>query len=55
MTGVLKEGLKLVVGSGNTVSFWKDVWNDNIPLKIAFPRIFALAENIGGKIEEFGS
>ncbi|GJY98963.1 RNA-directed DNA polymerase, eukaryota [Tanacetum coccineum] len=34
--------IKLKVGDGNTIRFWKDKWNDIGVLKDVYPRIFAL-------------
>ena len=45
----------MVVGSGDKVRLWRDVVWDSLPLKIAFPRIFALASSKEGMVKEFGS
>ncbi|GJR93267.1 hypothetical protein Tco_0265441 [Tanacetum coccineum] len=29
-------------GNGNYIRFWKEVWNENLPLKVVFPRIYML-------------
>nr|GEW05057.1 RNA-directed DNA polymerase, eukaryota [Tanacetum cinerariifolium] len=34
--------IKKKVGSGDHTCFWKDVWLDDRPLKLCFPRLFAL-------------
>ncbi|KAK3221693.1 hypothetical protein Dsin_008718 [Dipteronia sinensis] len=36
---IIKGGLRVVVGSGNKVNFWSDVWREELPLKVTFPRI----------------
>ncbi|KAK2659185.1 hypothetical protein Ddye_005718 [Dipteronia dyeriana] len=50
---VCNEGLKVVVGCGDRVNFWADVWCVDSSLKEVFPRIFALAVNKSGVIKEF--
>ena len=52
---IIKEGFNSVVGSGESVSFWRELKWDSVPLNSAFPRIFALATNKVGVIREFGS
>ena len=42
------------LGDGNCIQFWKDEWIEDVVLKDAFPRIFALAVNKSGKVKEFG-
>nr|GEW45804.1 RNA-directed DNA polymerase, eukaryota [Tanacetum cinerariifolium] len=34
--------IKKKVGSGDHTCFWKDIWLDDRPLKLCFPRLFAL-------------
>ncbi|KAK2654782.1 hypothetical protein Ddye_014638 [Dipteronia dyeriana] len=51
---ILDEGLKIVVGNGESVNFWFDMWCDNLALKDRFPRIFALAMKKVGAINTFG-
>ena len=51
---IIKNGFQVVVGSGERVRLWHDIHWDNIPLKGAFPRIFALASNKEGMISECG-
>ncbi|KAK2660961.1 hypothetical protein Ddye_007494 [Dipteronia dyeriana] len=51
---IMDEGLKIVVGNGESVNFWSDVWCDNLALKDRFPRIFALAVKKVGVINTFG-
>ncbi|GMI86868.1 hypothetical protein like AT4G29090 [Hibiscus trionum] len=45
----------LHVGDGKSILFWSDKWVGDSPLKIKFPRIYALATNKTGKIEDFGT
>ncbi|KAK3199960.1 hypothetical protein Dsin_023375 [Dipteronia sinensis] len=52
---ILDEGLQIVVGNGESVSFWNDAWCDSISLKDRYPRIYALATKKLGFIKEFGS
>ncbi|KAK2648316.1 hypothetical protein Ddye_015805 [Dipteronia dyeriana] len=42
---ILQEGLRVIVGCGNKASLWWDIKVEGVPLKEAFPRIFALAIN----------
>ncbi|KAK2654576.1 hypothetical protein Ddye_014432 [Dipteronia dyeriana] len=52
-----KYGIQAVVGKGSNIRLWHDVVNDGFPLKVAFPRIFALAVNQEGFInvlQKFG-
>lgn len=51
---IIRNDFQVVVGSGERVRLWQDIHLDNIPLKSAFPRIFALANNKEGMISEFG-
>ncbi|XWS09878.1 hypothetical protein CRYUN_Cryun39dG0027400 [Craigia yunnanensis] len=48
-------GIGLSLSSGSKIRFWLDNWTDEVTLKIAFSRIFALAANKQGKVNEFGS
>ncbi|XP_039005940.1 uncharacterized protein LOC120133425 [Hibiscus syriacus] len=51
----LRSNSKLIVGNGESIFFWNDIWADESPLKFLFPRIFVLSPNKEGKIAEFGS
>ncbi|KAE8701523.1 leghemoglobin C2-like [Hibiscus syriacus] len=53
--GCLRSHAKIQIGNGESVSFWKDTWLGDCPLKILFPRIFALSTNKGGNVAAFGS
>lgn len=35
--------IKFVLGSGENINFWKDVWVGDDPLMVSFPNIFRLA------------
>ncbi|KAL4379832.1 hypothetical protein GQ457_02G017140 [Hibiscus cannabinus] len=39
---------EFIVGNGNSIEFWSDILNGNVPFGVVFPRIFALA------IQEYG-
>ncbi|KAM7474964.1 hypothetical protein LguiB_022207 [Lonicera macranthoides] len=39
------QNIKLVVGVGNNIRFWEDIWVGSRPLKDLFPRIFRLSCN----------
>ncbi|KAK3223169.1 hypothetical protein Dsin_010194 [Dipteronia sinensis] len=41
--GILNEDLKIVIGDGERASFWTDLCWDTNSLKMACPRIYALA------------
>jgi hypothetical protein len=41
-----------VVGDGKGTLFWHDIWMGEIPLKIKFPRLFALSVNKECSVEE---
>jgi len=43
---------KWVVGGGGTTYFWTNDWVGGVPLRVRFPRLFALAENKWAKVEE---
>ncbi|GMJ09448.1 hypothetical protein HRI_004614100 [Hibiscus trionum] len=47
--------MKFKIGRGDAISFWHDSWLHDVPLKTKYPRMFVLAINKNGKIEEFGS
>ncbi|KAK3211873.1 hypothetical protein Dsin_016579 [Dipteronia sinensis] len=50
----LKEGIQIVIGRGDRASFWEDIQWDAIPLRVAFPQIYALSNKKVGKVCEFG-
>ncbi|EOY13773.1 Uncharacterized protein TCM_032418 [Theobroma cacao] len=41
-------------GNGLNICFWHDGWMEEVPLKITFPRIYALSINKSGTVSEFG-
>ncbi|EOY17003.1 Uncharacterized protein TCM_036128 [Theobroma cacao] len=45
--------VQLVVGDGNRILFWEDKWMKRQPLKVRFPRIYALAINKEGYIRDY--
>ncbi|PPD87065.1 hypothetical protein GOBAR_DD16009 [Gossypium barbadense] len=47
--------INFYVGDGKLIEFWFDIWIGSTLLKLAFPRIFALAGKKEGNIHEFGS
>ncbi|KAK3200453.1 hypothetical protein Dsin_023868 [Dipteronia sinensis] len=51
---IIKEGMKVVVGNGERMRLWSEFFVDSNPLKIVFPRIYALASNKNGVIAGFG-
>ncbi|KAK3219672.1 hypothetical protein Dsin_013642 [Dipteronia sinensis] len=50
---VLKDGLKVVIGSGNKADFWNDRYGFDLTLNIACPRIYALALNKNGRVADY--
>ncbi|KAE8691862.1 hypothetical protein F3Y22_tig00110865pilonHSYRG00168 [Hibiscus syriacus] len=45
--------LRVVLGDGNSIDFWNDSWTDCKSLKMAFPRIYAVAVNKSRKVADF--
>ena len=52
---IIQDGFKVIVGKGDKARLWSDVTWDSIPLQRAFPRIFVLANNKNGIIQEYGN
>ncbi|KAK2659235.1 hypothetical protein Ddye_005768 [Dipteronia dyeriana] len=52
---ILKDGLSLLVDKGEKFRFWSEIFHTFIPLKQAFPRIFAFATNKTGVVADFYS
>ena len=52
---IVKDVFQVVIRSGDSIRFWTDLKWDSFPLKMAFPRMFALAANKDGVIKDFGS
>ena len=42
------------LGDGRNIRFWWDEWIEGVVLRLAFPRIFALAANKEGKVRDLG-
>ncbi|KAK2660329.1 hypothetical protein Ddye_006862 [Dipteronia dyeriana] len=51
---LIADGLKVVVISGDRADFWRDLCVDYVPLMVASPRIFAIANHKFGSIKDFG-
>ncbi|KAK3219557.1 hypothetical protein Dsin_013527 [Dipteronia sinensis] len=51
---ILNEGIQVIVGNGERAVFWKDLLWNSIPLKVAFPRSFALDINKEGAVRDHG-
>ncbi|KAK8665599.1 hypothetical protein V6N13_005764 [Hibiscus sabdariffa] len=51
---MLRNNFILQVGNGKSISFWSDAWLSELPLKLKFPRMFALSRSKEGMIAEFG-
>ncbi|KAJ0548185.1 putative RNA-directed DNA polymerase [Helianthus annuus] len=39
----MRDKLSVTIGNGELVSFWKDIWAVDVPLKDRFPRLYRLA------------
>jgi len=39
------DNVRRVIGGGDTTYFWTDNWVGDVPLRVRFPRLFALAVN----------
>ncbi|KAK3170498.1 hypothetical protein Dsin_032529 [Dipteronia sinensis] len=52
---VINEGLKVIIGDSNKADFWSFRIGDNSQLKSSCPRIYALANNKAGVVQEYGS
>ena len=52
---ILREGIVVVVGNGEKAKFWDDILVDTTALKVAFPRLYALASIKTGCVRDFGS
>ncbi|KAL4341438.1 hypothetical protein GQ457_08G017960 [Hibiscus cannabinus] len=48
------QNIMYVVGDGKRIQFWSDLWIGEYPLKLSFPRVFALACQKSGTIADFG-
>ncbi|GMJ01970.1 hypothetical protein like AT4G29090 [Hibiscus trionum] len=53
-SSVVSQNLHLLVGNGENIQFWSDVWAGSAPLKDSFPRIYNLAIEKSGPIAKFG-
>jgi hypothetical protein len=42
------------LGNGYKTSFWNDVWIDDVPLCVVFPRLFSMTTRPTGTINQFG-
>ncbi|MBA0854403.1 hypothetical protein Goshw_030035 [Gossypium schwendimanii] len=48
-----KESFRWLVGNGNTIMFWEDIWCGERPLIVEFPRLFHLVNNKKGLVKDF--
>ncbi|KAL4333365.1 hypothetical protein GQ457_07G003570 [Hibiscus cannabinus] len=53
-TDVLSKNLRFVLGNGETIDFWNGHWTEVPSLKLAFPRVYAIALRKEGKVKDFG-
>ncbi|GKU98706.1 hypothetical protein SLEP1_g11675 [Rubroshorea leprosula] len=51
---MLVKGFKWEVGDGGRVGFWRQIWVGNNSLRDSFPRLFQLATNKEGMVQEYG-
>ncbi|KAK2642977.1 hypothetical protein Ddye_024740 [Dipteronia dyeriana] len=52
---VIKDGFQTIVRSGDEIDLWSDICCEGIPLKVAFPRCFALTIKKCGTVQKFGN
>lgn len=50
---ILKWGLKAHVKNGQKTRFWEDVWIREIPLKLEYPRLYALCKDKGCLVADY--
>ncbi|KAL4355431.1 hypothetical protein GQ457_06G037310 [Hibiscus cannabinus] len=50
----LRSKFNVQLGDGKSINFWNDTWACEIPLRIKFPRIFAVCQNKSGVVADFG-
>ncbi|XP_057440409.1 uncharacterized mitochondrial protein AtMg00310-like [Lotus japonicus] len=55
MAKAFRESLLCKLGSGKHIRFWLDPWEESVPLRIMFPRLFAIASNRNVVIRDIGS
>ncbi|GLT33473.1 hypothetical protein SLA2020_080610 [Shorea laevis] len=51
---MLVQGFRWEVGDGSRVGFWRQLWVGDKPLRDSFPRLFQLAMNKEGMVQENG-
>ncbi|KAG8473851.1 hypothetical protein CXB51_036041 [Gossypium anomalum] len=47
------ESFHWLVGNGNSIIFWEDIWCGDRPLRVEFPRLFRLSLNKNGFVKDF--
>lgn len=52
---VIKKGFLTVIGSSNRTKMWSDILIDGRPLKMTFPRCYALVVRKSGRVQEFSN
>lgn len=50
----LREGIRCKVGDGRMTRFWSDPWEDIVPLRVKFPRVFSICSNKTEVIADVG-
>ncbi|GKV19346.1 hypothetical protein SLEP1_g29624 [Rubroshorea leprosula] len=55
LKSMLVKGFKWEVGDGSRVGFWRQNWVGNNSLRDSFPRLFQLATNKEGMVQEYGT
>ena len=48
----LKKDCKLILGEGDRIRFWEDIWCGENPLCTSFPTLYAVAASKGAKVGE---
>ena len=41
------------VNNGRSTRFWDDIWKGNIPLRLAYPKLYDLSNNKSGLVKDF--
>ena len=48
----LKQDCKLILGDGDRIGFWEDIWCGENPLCASFPTLYVVAASKGAKVGE---
>ena len=48
------DGVKFLLGKGNRIIFWSDLWVMEVPLKDRFPRLFSICLDQSSLVKDLG-